>query len=360
MPKSSILPLIAVVALCGAIWHVASTHEVLQATQPPIEPSRSPYKDRLAGAGLVEPASENIKVGTLTAGVVTEVAVKVGDDVSKNQLLFKLDDRQRRADLATQEAELAAREAEYQRLKSMPRPEDIPPSEARVKKARADVDAQKDLLDRAESLYAKKVWREEELIQKQESYAAAQAKLNEAEAEHAKLLAGAWEPDLAVSLAAVKRAQAMVSQSRIEVERLEVRAPIAGKLLKVDVRVGEYVGTPPNETLIVIGDLSRFHVRIDIDENDIPRYRPGIPGQAFVRGDALHPLPLDFIRVDPYAEPKKSLTGAGNERVDTRVLQVIYAINGPVEGLYVGQQVDAYLSLEPKPSTPAETSTVAR
>jgi len=48
------------------------------------------------------------------------------------------------------------------------------------------------------------------------------------------------------------------------------------------------------------------------------------------------------VRFEPYVIPKKNLTGDNTERVDTRVLQVIYALerNAPV---YVGQQMDIYI-----------------
>jgi HlyD family secretion protein len=106
---------------------------------------------------------------------------------------------------------------------------------------------------------------------------------------------------------------------------------------------GEFVGTPPGEPLVILGDITRLHVRVDIDEHDLPRLRPSMNGQAFVRGEASRPLALSFVRIEPFAQPKRSLTGAGNERIDTRVLQVIYAIDEAPLPVYVGQQVDVYL-----------------
>ena len=46
-----------------------------------------------------------------------------------------------------------------------------------------------------------------------------------------------------------------------------------------------------------------------------------------MRGDPHHEFALSFVRVEPYVVPKKSLTGDNTERVDTRVLQVIYAFD---------------------------------
>jgi multidrug efflux pump subunit AcrA (membrane-fusion protein) len=140
--------------------------------------------------------------------------------------------------------------------------------------------------------------------------------------------------------------RALVEQTQVELDRLQVKSPIAATILKVDVRPGEFVGTTRDQELIVLGDIDVLHVRVDIDEQDLPRFQPGLPGRGFVRGDASKPLPLEFVRVEPYAQPKKSLTGSGTERVDTRVLQVIYAIGSTNQTIYVGQQIDVYLNLE--------------
>lgn len=351
--RSLILPVIAGCSLLFATLHIARTHETPRATQPPVPPSQSPYSDVIAGAGLVEARSENIKVATELPGIVTEVAVTVGQQVRKGDVLFQLSDRDRRAILAVRQAGLAMAEAEFHRTQALPRPEDIPVSQAAVDRARADLGLQQDQLNRAEALFARKVTTQEEYTQRQLGYAASRAELSRAEAEDARLKAGAWKEDLQLREAEVARARHDVEQARIDVERLTVRAPIDGTILKVDVRPGEYVGTPPNQTLMLLGDLTELHVRVDIDENDLPRFRPGLPGTGYLRGDASHPLKLDFVRVERFAEPKKSLTGAGNERVDTRVLQVIYRILPAEQTVYVGQQIDVYLDAAAKVSIDA-------
>lgn len=350
--RTLLLPAIAVVAFTFMAWHLLQTHQPIPEVDPPVAPSRTPYPRTIAGAGLVEPRSENVRVAAPVPGVVTAVQVHVGQRVTAGAVLFTLDDRQRRADLAVQRAALAEAEAALHRAQRLPRVEDLPPSTARVAKAAAELKGQQDLLARAEELVAKRIWTEQERFQREQAYLAAKAGLAQAEAEDARLRAGAWEEDLAVSRAQVERAQQLVRQAEIEVERLEVRAPLDGTILKVDVRPGEYVGTPPGQTLLVLGDLARLHVRVDIDEQDLPRFRPGLPGTGYVRGDAATAIPLAFVRVEPFAEPKKSLTNAGNERVDTRVLQVIYALQEPPSTVYVGQQLDVFLDAEPE-SPPA-------
>src|SRR5262249_4738682 len=138
-------------------------------------------------------------------------------------------------------------------------------------------------------------------------------------------------------------------QTRTELDRLVVRALVPGEVLQVNVRPGEFVGAPPGQALIVLGDVSQKHVRVDIDENDVPRFRREAPAVARLRGDPRRAFRLRFVRVEPYVVPKKSLTGDSTERVDTRVLQVIYAIEPPADGsyrlgdVYVGQQMDVFV-----------------
>ena len=92
--------------------------------------------------------------------------------------------------------------------------------------------------------------------------------------------------------------------------------------------------------------MSQVHVRVDIDEYDIPRFRPGAPAKAYVRGYPRYEYHLRFVRVEPYVIPKKSLTGENTERVDTRVLQIIYAVENPEPPLYIGQQLDVFIEAD--------------
>ena len=179
----------------------------------------------------------------------------------------------------------------------------------------------------------------------------ARHQLAQAQANLTLLKAGAWEPDKAIARANVDIAKAQVVQIQTDLDRWLVRAPVDGKVLQVNVRPGEYVGTPPSQALVVLGSVAKMHVRVDIDEHDIPRayrfFTSGVAAFASPRGDPSVRYPLSFDRVEPYVVPKKSLTGDTTERVDTRVLQVIYRVDGDAPGLFVGMQVDVFLNGDP-------------
>ena len=86
-----------------------------------------------------------------------------------------------------------------------------------------------------------------------------------------------------------------------------------------------------------------------MDESDASRIRENTPAVAYIKGRRDVQIPLRFVRIEPYIIPKKSLTGESSERVDTRVLQIIYSFDQPEAkagekiGIYVGQQMDVFI-----------------
>lgn len=344
-----LLPTSAVLMLAFGYIHVIRSESAAEKLPPPAPPARSPYKNTVGAAGIVEARSENIAVGTAISGIVLEVfatSADVGTFVKKGTPLFRVDDRHLRAQLAMQQANLAASQAQYAKLEAMPRPEEIPTAEAKLRAAEANVRMMKDLADRSRLLADRQAMSKEENVQRQLTLAVAEEQREQARADLNLLKAGAWQADKNVSLAAIAMAKAQVEQTATEIERATVRAPIDGHLLQVTVRPGEYVGTQPGQALVMIGDLTKYHVRVDIDEHDIPRFRSSAPARAFLRGHADNDLKLSFVRLERYVTPKRSLTGDNTERVDTRVMQAIYAVETMDRSIYVGQQLDVFIDIE--------------
>jgi multidrug resistance efflux pump len=187
---------------------------------------------------------------------------------------------------------------------------------------------------------------DEQMVQKRQAFEAVKAQVAHAQAELDLVKAGAWEPTKALARAQLAEAEARLAQTEIELERLTVRAPIDGHILQVNVRVGEYVNcTQEKSALIVMGDLDCLHLRADLDEADVPRFDATAQARAYLRGCPDKPFMLTFVRVEPALIPKRSLTGQTTERVDTRVLQVIYRIEPTDQPLYVGQQMDAFVEV---------------
>ena len=341
--RSLFLPTFAIGMFAFSIYHLMFAAEKLPKTDPLIEPPRNAYRSGISGNGLVEARAENISLGTAVAGIVLEVCVsndQLGQRVKAGTPLFRVDDRHLKSQLQTLEANLKLAEAQLDRIEQMPRPEEIPASEAKVKVAAANRTRLKDLLDRGEQLLGKKVMSEEEFTTRRFNFVAADQQYEQARAEDALLKAGSWKPDKLVSRASLESARAAVANLETEIERCLVRAPVDGQILKIDVRPGEYVAASSAKALVILGDLERLRVRVDIDEQDIGRFTPTGQAAATPRGMSGRALTLKFVRIEPYVIPKKSFTGDNTERIDTRVLQVLYEIESDQPGVYVGQQVD--------------------
>jgi len=260
---------------------------------PPIAPATKPFARAIGAAGIVEARRENTLVGVPAPGLIAAVHAKVWDRVEAGQPLLSLDDRDLRAALAPQRAQIAVADATLQRLR--------------------------DQLARLEAVGDARAVSTEEI------------KLRRS--------------DVAVASAQLESARATAAQTEALIERLVVRAPVAGTILQINIRAGEYA-TPASATApLILGAIDEVQVRADVDEQIASRVKPGARATGFIKGDSAHPIPLEFVRIEPYVIPKHSLTGASIERVDTRVLQVIYKFNNnqPERPIYVGQQMDLYI-----------------
>jgi multidrug resistance efflux pump len=292
----------------------------------------------------VEAESENIEISCPVSGMVTSVYVNAGDRVSAGQRLFSLDDRDFEAELRVKQAALEGAQAKLKKLQEEPRAEDIPPAEAKVGEAvanLADAEVQMKLI---ESVTDRRAVREEDVQRRRIAYQAAQARLSEAQAQLALLKAGAWAADISVARAEVALAESQRRQVQTDIERLTMTAPMDGIILQKKVRVGQFAQCgPTSEPLMIMGGGTHLNIRADIDESDAWRVRPNTTAVAFARGDTRKGVPLQFVRFEPYVVPKKSLTGDATERVDTRVLQAIYRMSDQNALVYVGQQMDVYI-----------------
>jgi HlyD family secretion protein len=100
-----------------------------------------------------------------------------------------------------------------------------------------------------------------------------------------------------------------------------------------------------NPVLVLGTPQTMLQVRCYIDEILVPRLPPlaKIKAQMSIRGANIR-LPLDYVRVQPIVSPKIELSDQRQERVDVRVLPIIFKVEKPKGvNLYPGELVDVYL-----------------
>jgi HlyD family secretion protein len=304
--KKLILPIIALLALTFGIVSMVQSQPKREITNPPSPPPESGFEYTVAAVGLVESSTENIAIGSPLADVVSEVLVTVGQSVKAGEPLFKLDDRQRQADLAARQAEFHV-------------------AETQVKVSAAVLDDVTRQYHFAESLTDKTAISAEEMTRRRSAVETAQARLDEAKSK-------------------VKAATAQIKMIQTQIERSTVRASVDGEVLQAKVHPGEFAPAGVTATpLILLGQAKPLNIRVDVDEHEAWRVRPEAKATAAIRGNANLKTPLTFVRFEPFVIPKKSLTGDSTERVDTRVLQIIYRIDNDQLRLFVGQQMDVFV-----------------
>ncbi|WP_422926578.1 HlyD family secretion protein [Singulisphaera sp. PoT] len=350
MINKYILPLLSVVGVLFAVFTVVQARQTPPPSQPIVMPPTHPKMKSIAGAGLIEAQRENIPIGTNIVGVVWEIFVRKGDFVKKGDPLFRIDDRDLQAMLKVREADLASAKAQLHKLKSAPRAEDIPPARAAFEEAKAKLSDTEAATARSDRLYQRQMLAASEYDKDRFQFYAAKAAAAKAGADLEKILAGSWKEDIDIADSAVQQAQSQVESVKTNLDRCTVRALADGQILQLNIRLGQFAAMAWKEPLVVLGDVNRLHLRVDIDESDLPLFEKGAEAIATLKGRPNVRFPLKFVYVEPYVIPKQSLTGSNSERVDTRVLQVVYALpdKRPID-LYVGQQMDVYLKAAEAP-----------
>lgn len=342
--NKAIIPTLAVGALAYAVYATGVMRPRVVSEPPLSTPPERAFSHAVAAVGLVEPASELVAIAPRVPGWIKAVHVAAGQAVKAGDPLFTLDDTDLRAELALREHAVHVAEAQLARLKAMPRPEDIPIARAAVEKAKADRQDALDKLERIEALADRKAASEEDRTQRRQAFARDDAEVTIRQTELDKLLAGAWKEDIAVAESQVSMARSAVALTQADIDRLTTRSPIDAIVLRLTARAGQYASAGVlEEPLATLGSDGPLHIRADVNEQDVARVTADAKAVAMVRGDASSKIPLQFVRVEPLVTPKRALSGFAQERVDTRVMQIIFKMEPTSNPILVGQQVDIYI-----------------
>lgn len=297
----------------------------------------------VAANGVIEPADRETKVASQVPGRIKAIFVKEGDVVERGAKIAELENATEKAQLAAAEGDLEEARAELTRTTRGLRREDVDAvvADTESQKARAALSAE--TLARTEQLAKGGAATPDELDRARRQAEADARTLDAQEARRRAALAGSRSEDILVARAKVVAAAARRDQAQAQLERLTIAAPIAGEILQIKVRAGEYF-TPGGDPLAVLGDTSKLRVRMDVDERDVERIRLGAPAFATLNALPDKKVAGRVVEIGKRMGRKNVRTDDPTERIDTKILEVVIELDdksGLVPGLRVVSYVEA-------------------
>lgn len=296
---------IGILGLLGAIHMIFATNRIVPEIAPLVAPPVPIFDHYIAASGIIEGSSDNIKVGAHQGGIVHDIFIHVGQSVKKGEKLFTLDSQNAVAELDIYPAQHKEAEALLQQAQAV----------LNSTKGKYDISKQvKDL---------RAISKEERLLRKN-AYLSDKAAFDKA-------------------TGAVDAAKAKRNRAEIQLNQMTILAPEDTTILKINIHKGEFATAHKDNGHILLGQTEKMQIRLDIDEAEAWRYKKGSKAKAYLRGNSTIAFDLDFDHVEPFILPKTSLTSKNTEKVDTRVLQVVYTFKTSAQNVYVGQQVDVII-----------------
>lgn len=296
-------------------------------------------------SGSIEPEAQ-VSLNFGAPGTVDNVNVKVGQQVKQNDILAQLDTAElelsvaqaekayliqqvtysqtvagpKPADLAAAQAQLSSAWAQYNDLKKGPKADQLAQAEAQLTQTRNQLKQANIAHDKTMTCVTVKVppsGKEEEICpalgpieeQARMQVETAQASFDAAQANYDRVASGAGSVQLAAAWAQVQQAQSSLDRlspdpdrakiARIQMEQAQISyeqakqrlldasiiAPFDGMVTQVNITRGATASAGGLQPALVLTDMSKFHITVDVDEIDVGRLKAGQPVSTTV--DAL-------------------------------------------------------------------------
>lgn len=356
-----IAALIGLLLGLGAVWFFSRKHP----PQPPFfTPAENPYAQGIYANGIIESyqgSGENVAIFAEVGGPIVSIPATEGQIVHKGDPLAVIDPSVQQKTVAQQKAQAEAARTLLAELRAQPRPETLEVARAQMDSAAATLRQLNDTmgkLRRSADMDPRSVSKET-LDTAVNAAHVGEANLEVAKRQYELTRAGAWGYDIQNQEKLAASLQAQYEASSALLQKYTLRAPIDGAVLSINAAVGGYVspqGTYDSYTqglqpvVVMSGSQGDLGVRVYVDEILVHRLPPAetIVAKMQIRGTDVN-LPLQFVRLQPYVTPKIELSAQRSERVDLRVLPVLFRFQAP-KGLklYPGQLVDVYIGSREK------------
>ncbi len=328
--------------------------------EPVFNPAPNPYAHGIYANGIIESYQfngENINLYPEVPGVITGIPVSEGQTVRQGMPLLTINDAVQKATTEQLKAQADAALVVLEELRHQPRKEVLEVSKAQMVAAQASLHSSRVQMEKQKKSYDldPQSVSKDTLDNAVNAVKVAEANLKVAEKQYELTRAGAWIYDIKNQEQQYNALYKSYLAANALLAKYTIRAPADGVVLAIKAAVGSYIspqgtyGTytaDSNNPVLVMGSLqAQLAVRCYIDEILVPKLPATDRMQAkiFIRGSKTA-IPLEFVRIQPYVSPKIQLSNQRTERVDVRVLPVIFRFD-KTEAIkaYPGQLVDVYV-----------------
>jgi HlyD family secretion protein len=354
--------IILVLVLVGALGAVVSALVSAAPNKPQapyFNPAPNPYAEGIYARGIVEsyqPNGANINLYPEVAGSIVRLLVTEGQTVTKGTPLVQIEESVQRATVEQLRAQAEAAQALLEKLHAEPRRENLQVASAQSAVAQAGLKTAEDALDKQRASFAlsPQSVSKDVLDNAINAQKVARANLAMVTRQYDLTRAGAWVFDVRNQQKQVEALAKAHAASSALLAKYTLRAPTEGTVMSVGVAVGSYVSpqgvydsyTQGFDPIVVMGTPNdTLGVRCYVDEILIPRLPPvnKLAGQMFIRGTNTK-IPLEFVRLQPYVSSQLVLASQRSEKVDLRVLPVVFRFRPPpIVDMYPGEDVDVYI-----------------
>jgi HlyD family secretion protein len=277
--------------------------------------------------GVTEPASRAVQIFSELPGTIGKMYVRSGDRIRAGQPLFELVSDTQQAEVKAYEAQVYLARAELAKLESWDRPEDREVARAQWAEAKAMLERAEYELGRVRSLKSSSAATDKELFDVQSELRVAQAREAVAKARYDRSTAGPRPEELALARAKVTQAESQLRVTQSTLDKTRIGSPIDGVVLYRFREVGESVFPNVPAPVVSIGNRDVLHIRVDVDELDLGKVRPG--QRVFATCDAFGSRRFDgtVVEIAQTMGRKNFRTDRPTERADTKILEVVVALD---------------------------------
>lgn len=327
--------------------------------KPVFNPAPNPFPQGIYANGLIESSlasGENINIFPEVSGVVTQILVTEGQTITKGSPLLTMDDAVQKATTAQLKSQADAALILLEELKHQPRKEVVDVASAQLMLAKASLHSSQVLFEKQMNSFA---LNPQSVIKDTLDNASNAVKVAEANVEllsrqYQLTKAGAWIYDIKNQEKLYQTQYNSYLAANALLSKYTLVAKSDGVVLTMMAAVGSYLSpqgvygsyTQDMNPVLVMGSTqNQLAVRCFIDEILVQKLPATSKMQAkmFIRGTNIN-IPLEFVRIQPYISPKIELSNQKTERVDVRVLTILFRFDKTAElNVFPGQLVDVYV-----------------